>query len=417
MMPEPGIPRDDALRGAEGLTGAPGARAVGSFLESRGWRVTAARPVQALYRPGREALVRYRVEARGPDGARRVLIMCAEVRARRNDLSPAPDWLAERFGIADPVGREGPYLVWAFPYDPTLSALPAAADGGSVRALLGRRAPAAVSVQALRYRPRRRAVFRYRVVGGRRAAEVLYGKVLRERKLRRAREVMEEVRSRRVRLATGVEAGGLLLAPALPGRSLRDLLLCGGPLPSAERVAGLLGALETGGAASRPDPAAEAWATVSLIERIAPEAAGDAARVAERVERGAASGATGIRTVHGDLYENQVLVDDDFSLGLVDLDDVGPGELAMDAANFSAHLLALAMAVPSAARRLIAYRAILRPALAARAGLDERRLGPREGLAMLKLSTGPFRVLEACWPAALGRRVEVALRLSTGGGW
>ena len=416
MTPEPDIPRDNALQGAEGLTGAPGARAVGSFLESRGWRVTAARPVQALYRPGREALVRYRVEARGPDGARRVLIMCAEVRRRRSDPSPAPDWFAERFGIADPVGREGPYLVWVFPYDPTLSALPAAADGGSVRPLLGRRAPAAVSVQALRYRPRRRAVFRYRVVGGRRAPEVLYGKVLRERKLRRAREVMEEVRGRRVRLAIGAEVDGLLLAPALPGRSLRDLLLRGGALPSAERVAGLLGALEARGVdASFPDPATDAWATVSLIQRVAPEAAADAARVAERVERGAASGATGIRTVHGDLYENQILVDDDFSLGLVDLDDVGPGELAMDAANFSAHLLALAMAIPAAERRLVAYRTILRLAFASRLEVAHRQLDWREGLAMLKLAAGPFRVLEAGWPRAVRQRAEVALRLCTGG--
>lgn len=416
MTREPGIPRDDSLEGAEGLTGAPGARAVGSFLEARGWHATASRPVQALYRPGREALVRHRVEARGRERSRRVMIVCAEVRARRSDPPPVPDGFARRFGIADPVGREGPYLVWAFPYDPTLSTLPAAAHGRSVRALLGRCAPAAVSVQALRYRPRRRGVFRYRVVGGGRAAEVLYGKVLRERKLRRAREVMEGVRGGGVRLATGIEAGGLFLAPALPGRSLRDLLLRGGALPSPERVAGLLGALETRGIdASLPDPAADAQGTLSLIERIAPGAAEDAARVAERVERGAAEGPVGTRTVHGDLYENQVLVDDDFSLGLVDLDDVGPGELAMDAANFSAHLLALAMAVPSAARRLLAYRMLLRPALAARAGVDERQLDWREGLAMLKLAAGPFRVLEGGWPVAVRRRVEVALRLSTGG--
>ena len=416
MTTDPGIPRDDALPGAEGLTGAPGARAVGSFLRARGWHVAARLPVQALYRPGREALVRYRVDARGPGGARRVLTVCADVGGSQSELPPAPDRFVDRFGIDDPVGREGPYLVWAFPYDPSLSALPTAAHGGSVRTLVRRPAPAAVSVQALRYRPRRRAVFRYRVLGGGSEAHVLYGKVLREPRMRRAREVMDGVRGRRVRLATGAEAGGLLLAPALPGRSLRDLLLRGGPLPGPERVAGLLGALEARGSGrSLPDPAADARATVSLIERIAPGAAGDAARVADLVDRGAARTRAETRTVHGDLYENQVFVDEDFSLGLVDLDDVGPGDPAMDAANFSAHLLALAMAVPAAARRLIAYRAILRPALAARAGVDRGELDWREGIAMLKLSTGPFRVLEAGWPAAVRRRVEVALRLTTGG--
>ena len=44
--------------------------------------------------------------------------------------------------------------------------------------------------------------------------------------------------------------------------------------------------------------------------------------------------------VHGDLYENQVLVDGE-SLGLIDLDDLGPGDPLLDAANFSAHLLVL----------------------------------------------------------------------------
>ncbi|HEX6207755.1 MAG TPA: phosphotransferase, partial [Actinomycetota bacterium] len=327
-------------------------------------------------------------------------------------VSPPP-WFEDRFDVPEPVGDVGGVLVWAFPYDPGLPALPEAADGRSVRARLPHAAPAAVAVQALTYRPRRRAVFRYRIVGS--AGEVLYGKVLRERKLRRALEVMRRLRGRRVRLGTATEAEGLLLSPALPGRSLRDVLVGGGSVPSPARVAGLLGSLEAPGVeGAGPDPVADARATASLIARIVPRAADPAARVAERVERGAAGTPSPVVTVHGDLYEHQVLVDEDFSLGLVDLDDVGPGDLAVDAANFSAHLVALAMAVPAAARRLLAYRSILLPAFAARLSVERRDLAWREALSMLKLSVGPFRVLQPGWPAEVQRRVEVALRLSEG---
>ncbi|HEX6263071.1 MAG TPA: phosphotransferase [Actinomycetota bacterium] len=412
-MPERGIPRDEALPGAEGLTGPLGARAVASFLEARGWRATASRPVQALYRPGREAVARHRVQAEGPGGGRRVLTIVTEVRARRRDPVPPPSWFEDRFGVPEPVGEVGRFLVWAFPFDPGLPALPEAADGRSVRDRLRHAAPAAVAVQPLTYRPRRRAVFRYRVVGS--ASEVLYGKVLRQRKLRRAREVMRRVRGRRVRLGTATEAEGLLLSQAVPGRSLRDVLVRGGPVPSPARVAGLLGSLEAPGVGGEaPDPVADAGTTASLIERIVPQAAGPAARVADRVERGAAGTPSPVGTVHGDLYEHQVLVDEGFSLGLVDLDDVGPGDLAVDAANFTAHLVALAMAVPAAARRLLAYRSILVPAFAARLDVDVRDLAWREALSMLKLSVGPFRVLQPAWQAEVQRRVEVALRLSQG---
>jgi aminoglycoside phosphotransferase (APT) family kinase protein len=118
-----------------------------------------------------------------------------------------------------------------------------------------------------------------------------------------------------------------------------------------------------------------------------------------------------IRPVHGDLYEAQVFVARDFSLGLIDLDDLGPGDPAGDAANFCAHLIALALSVPAAAPRLLAYRELVRDAFLTRLGIAPAALAWREAVAMLLLATGPFRVLDPRWPREVGRRVRLAVRL------
>ncbi|HEV3474249.1 MAG TPA: hypothetical protein VG602_02665, partial [Actinomycetota bacterium] len=151
------------MPGVRGLFGEEGRAAVARFLEGRGWTVEEARPVQASYRPGRSCLVRFRARASGPPG-RRVFSICAETRHRPPRMHPPDQETADRFDLAEPVEVVDPYLVWAFPYDPTLPRLGDAAWGAAVRERLGRTAdrPTAVSVQPLRYRPRRRAVFRYR---------------------------------------------------------------------------------------------------------------------------------------------------------------------------------------------------------------------------------------------------------------
>ena len=67
--------------------------------------------------------------------------------------------------------------------------------------------------------------------------------------------------------------------------------------------------------------------------------------------------------VHGDLYENQVLFDG-ATLGLIDLDDLGPGDPLLDAANFCAHLLLLGTSRP--APTVLRFRDELRAAVCRR---------------------------------------------------
>jgi hypothetical protein len=105
-------------------------------------------------------------------------------------------------------------------------------------------------------------------------------------------------------------------------------------------------------------------------------------------------------------------VGQDYSLGLIDLDDWGPGDPAMDAANFSAHLIALALAVPGSGKRIMAYRSLVRQAFLDRLGVSPAELAWREALCLFALATGPFRVLRPHWPAEVRHRTDAALRLT-----
>ena len=419
----PAMPPDPGLPGIRGLFREGGAEVVGPFLRARHWSLVESRPVQATYQPGRACIVRYRARATTAEGDPRVVTVSVESRHRPGRSIDPPRDFADRYSLPDPVERMGPYLVWAYPYDPSLEGLPAAAWGPVVRERLeaAGRPLRAVSVQPLRYRPRRRGVFRYTGLhGGRHAAapEPLYGKVLRRSKLERWAQ-LPAPRRRGLRFAAPLAAAGdgPLLFGQLHGRSLRDLLLSGGSLPAPERVAALLDDVPwtfpvAPEERDRDKPARTAEATAEMIGRLVPAAGPAAAGVQDAVLAGVAADAVPTRMVHGDLYEAQVFVGVDYSLGLIDLDDAGSGDPAMDAANFCAHLVALAMAVPRARKPLMAYRALVRPAFLARLGIGSSDLAWREALCMLALATGPFRVLDPNWPEEVSRRADVALRLA-----
>jgi aminoglycoside phosphotransferase (APT) family kinase protein len=111
--------------------------------------------------------------------------------------------------------------------------------------------------------------------------------------------------------------------------------------------------------------------------------------------------------VHGDLYENQVFVDGD-TLGLIDVDDLGPGDPLLDAANFSAHLLVLGASGPAAASVILGYREELRAAFLRRLDADPAALSWREAYCVLRLASGPFRVLHPDWPRRMTDRLALA---------
>lgn len=430
------IPEDPGLPGVPGLFGEEARAQVAGFLDARGWMMRDARAVQALYRPGRSCVVRYRVLADTPRLEPRVLTVCAETREHVQEPPPAPADFAERYGLEEPVEVCHPYQIYVFPYDPALRGLPDAAWAPAVRDAMNRlgNGTIAVTTQPLRYRPRRRAVFRYLAAqrGGEPRLRPFFGKVLRGSRARASlgvaatapRSLRTPGRTRfrrphiRLALPVGEIVRGALLFPPLLGRSLRELLIAGGTLPAPERVAKVMDDLARLGRDLAPAQAIERWRpsegaeeTARLLRILVPGLDAELRAVVDAVRQGEANDPIPPRLVHGDLYEDQVFVAEHFSLGLLDLDDLGPGDPALDAANFCAHLVALALSAPAAADRLLAYRSLIRETFAATLGVPPSSLAWRESLAMLLLASGPFRVLDPGWPQQTAVRVQIAARL------
>jgi aminoglycoside phosphotransferase (APT) family kinase protein len=145
-----------------------------------------------------------------------------------------------------------------------------------------------------------------------------------------------------------------------------------------------------------------------VVARLLPAEGCAAGRIAEAVvNRAEESEPHEEWIVHGDLYENQVFVDGE-TLGLIDLDDLGPGDPLLDAANFSAHLRLLAASGVPTAGTIDRYREDLREAFRRRFDADPAALAWREAYCLLRLASGPFRVLHRDWPRRMADRVALA---------
>src|SRR5581483_5842736 len=212
VRPLPTLPVDPDLPDAGDLLAGGGAAAVARFLAGRGLEPHRIEPAQAHYRPGRWLAVCFRT-------------------ASVDRVSGAP------VSLTVTVDRRAgePETVWAFPDDPALPGLAPAVDGSVLRRRL-RPQPGEVEAEPVRYRPRRRAVVRYRLAGGR----VLFGKVVTPR---RGRDLLARADALRLGLPAGRLAPGAVVVPLVPGTALRDLLLSGGRLPAPERLAALPGDL------------------------------------------------------------------------------------------------------------------------------------------------------------------------------
>jgi hypothetical protein len=398
----PSLPLDRDLPGAAEVLATAGADRIARFLDERGMEPHRIEPVRAHYRPGRWLAVCFRTGAVERSSGRPVTpTVTVECRAGEPDA------------------------IWCFPDDPVLTGLRAAADPDVVRGRLRSR-PVGVEVEPLRYRPRRRAVFRYRLLqdgAGAPGGGVLFGKVVTPARGRRLLALADALRPTGLRLAlpAGRVAAGALVLPCLPGRPLRELLVGGQPVPSPERIVGLseelhrraAPALVSGGLGDRTalrrriDPGT-ALCAAQVVARLLPDQGCAAGRVAEAVIGWAEeSDPPEERVVHGDLYENQVLVDGE-TLSLLDLDDLGRGDPLLDAANFTAHLLVLGTSGPSAGATILRYREELRAAFCRRLDVDPSAVAWREAYCLLRLAAGPFRVLHPEWPRRMADRLTLA---------
>jgi hypothetical protein len=339
------------------------------------------RPRYVRYRPGRQLLVLYDVNL---DGASTLahLTMVTPRRAERL-------WgRIEAAGLADRARRvpELGAVVQVFPADVRLPGLAGALARG----------PA----ELVRYKPGRRAVLRY---GGER---VVYGKLRADA----AGALHVELGRRLISLGVPTPAPldylpdlRMTLHEEQRGTRLAELR---GPDLEAwmEPVAAALARLHATTVADLPAHSMEhevedLGAAAATAAALLPHRRAEIDALLDRLVAGLAAVRPGSATIHGSFHDDQVLVGDE-GVSLLDLDSAAVGDPLLDVGHFASYLSA---AGQTAARERFLDACAAPPAVLL-----------FEAAALLRWSSLPFRDLEPGWPAAVERRVDLALERAEG---
>jgi hypothetical protein len=335
-------------------------------------------PQYARYKPETSLLVQYAV-----DGALAHVWLFADGRATRTWRSASFARLLERARRRHP---ELPFrarflddlgaLAEMSPVDSRLPALVRAASPKKLARLLGDDTLRHARTELMRHKPGRKALLR--VDSG---ETRLYVKVHAAR--------VPPIGS----LAYVRELNALVYAEA-PGERLADLRGTASYAHWITAVPEALAAFHRPAAGDGRDRARLA-AAARALDVLVPGAG--AARLAAEIESRLDELPARAVLLHGDLYDDQLLVGPE-GVVLLDLDEARPGHPLVDVGNFLAHLSANASES-------------LRPAFldaCARAGFDLRGVAAFEAAGLLTLAVGPFRRLEPRWPERVAELVQLA---------
>lgn len=403
------VPVDDPLLpAAEHLLGPEAVALLGAAVQAYAGRLHSARPVQVQHRPGHDLVVRYDAEvAWGARPAQRETLLAAAL------VGGAPE------GTLVLSAGEVEAAVWRYPYDPRLPGLAAAVTPGQVDEVLEGLLPRRPDLEVVAYRPIRRAVVRATA-----GDHELYLKVVRPEEtavIAARHDALSAAGLPVPRVVRADAERGLLVMEALTGENLRDRLLRsteGWPPPQAFLdLMGRLAVVELPPArvSSRlaMTPAETAESHARALTAILPAEADRLTRITEAIATLAPS-AGPTRTVHGDLYEAQLMVEHGALHGLLDLDDVGPGGPLDDPATLLAHLHILRPEERRHRDHLRRYRQSLRVAFSEALGVDGdgAELDLRTAAILVGLATGPFRAQSERWQGEVRRRIAMAARLA-----
>jgi len=393
---------DPALPAVQYLVGAGAHDVLRLPIEATGGRIESVRPVQVQYRPGSDVVVRYsaQVSWHGGSSTRETLVAASTVHGAH------PGALLVTADTASGPIEVG---VWRWPYDPVLSGLGDVVTPSSVADVLGV-ATDRLGVEVVAFRPTERAVVRVSRDGD----PIAYVKVVPPA---RAPEV---TRRHETLIAAGVPAApvlvgdherGLIGLDVLRGPTLRDLVKSDADdWPDPVEFIGLGDAISTAPVAG-PGPASrltDGALHARMLATVVPEAAPLLDDLARRFDAAGLPPADG--TVHGDLHEGQVIVDHGRIVGVLDVDDVGPGASVDDFANLIARIRFRAATAAATNDRLDRYAVSLRDV--ARERHDTDRLDLHTAAALVGLATGPFRIQAEDWRATVVHLLDLAADLS-----
>ena len=212
--------------------------------------------------------------------------------------------------------------------------------------------------------------------------------------------------------AVGYDAAlGLLLLTPLHGEPLRPALMASGAAlpPPAELVE-----LQSAFARVELDlPARSVLRQVrghaQLLRTVLPSCAGRVDDLVGRIDPRRRGDADVV--VHGDLYDDQLLLRDGHVSGVVDVDGAGLGHPGDDAGNLLAHLLLLRRLSPAGAGVHTWTPAVVE---ALRARHDVHELHRRTAAVLVGLATWPHSVQTDRWPAETEQILDLAERALDG---
>jgi aminoglycoside phosphotransferase len=386
---------DPLLPAAAHLTGAGASDVLRPAVEATGGELLSCRTSHVQYRPQSDLVVGYR----------------CEIRRRRIDVTEtllAATTIAGPFAGTLPIEATAPdgnvlsVSVWRWPFDPILVDLSTMVTprlaGAHLSDLVGVRPQLAV----VAYRPIERAVVRVRGSG-----REIYVKIV-------PPASTAQIVCRHVALADAglpvprvvATGSGWIAMEALVGTTLRQRLKDGAErLPSPDRYRELLDALsgiDLADVAPTRSRLADAPHHAAMLGTVLPDARGRLEAITERLSAHCSTRTT-TGTVHGDLHEAQLVVDDTRVTGLLDIDDVGPGDPLDDVGALVAHLRF--RAVTSGDQRIDGYAERVYCALSR--DHDASDINRHVAAVLVGLATGPFRIQQPDWAATTHRVLDL----------
>ena len=397
---------DDALLpAATYLTGAHAVDVLAPVVAASGGDLLSCVPSHVQYRPRSDLVVRYRCDIRVDGTVSTDTVLAATA------VADPPDGTVPVQAVT-PEGTTLEVGVWRWPFDPVLTDLTAMVTPRLAARELAALVGGDPTLEVVAYRPTERAVVRVR--GPERE---VYVKVVPAAATAALVERHTALASVGLPVPRVLARGdGWIAMEALHGTTLRDRLKSGSSaLPSPDRYGELLDSLaavdvpDARPVRSRLDDAphhARMLATVLPAER---------ERIDELITRLAEMPMERrlVGTVHGDLHEAPLVVDDHLVTGLIDIDDVGPGDPLDDIGTLVAHLRFRAMSartqvgsLGSRPAAIDAYADAVRAAVARRH--DPSDVDRHVAAVLVGLATGPFRIQHSGWREMTHRTIELA---------
>ena len=310
-------------------------------------------------------------------------------------------------GTVDVTTADGAFGVWRHPHDPALPGLAGVVSG---RCDVVHNAGVDVTdVEVVAVTPLHDATVR---VGS--ASRAVYVKVVAPG----AAAVLADVHTRLAAVGLPVppvlgvdDSTGVVVLGELTGVPLAERCAVGGPVPDPAAVRALVAALADVDV-GRDSPSDPLPSTLDrACARVTTADSGLGPRIdALRTAIDALPRRQYPATVHGDLHDDQILVGDDGTIrGLVDLDRVGSGDLADDLSRLLAHLRVRSLASPVTGAAIATVADTWHRDLAKLVGDDQLR--HRSAIALVGLSTGPWRTGRPDWHDTLTRTLDEAERL------